>query len=120
MIKIHGKAKFVLFISAVLVVLFLLAEIINSTYEFVPRNKARAQLIIQAIYAYEQQKGHFPAALDDLRPDFLEEIPSTIGGTSFFYFTDSVDGFGIGFPVDSHYGCGYIDQYKAWECSFGD
>ena len=114
------KKKALIIIGITVLVLFFLAEIINSNYEVVPRNKERAQPIINAIYAYEQKSGRFPTTLEALRPAYLNEIPATIWGSAFFYFTNSVDGFGIMFSVDSHYGCGYTDQYKNWECSFGD
>jgi hypothetical protein len=83
-------------------------------------NKDRAEVIINALYEYKQAHYAFPYKLSTLVPDDLGKIPTQVGGKEFFYSTDSVDGFNLGFEVKPHFGCGYTDKYKKWECSYGD
>ena len=126
MIKIHHllKSKFLigafLFILFLFVLLFVVQVINHNRFNDVSKNEEKAQVIIDAIYRYKQINGTFPQTLDKLRPDFLKEIPTMVNGDTFFYFKNAVDGFGIGFSVTLHHGCGYTDQYKSWECSSGD
>jgi hypothetical protein len=106
---------FILFLCACLLAL----QIINyNAFNRYIQNTEKVQVIIDAIYRYKQINGTFPQTLDNLRPDFLKEIPTTVTGESFFYRT--VDGFLIGFSGTLHHGCRYTDQYKNWECGSGD
>jgi len=81
-------------------------------------NKERAEVIISALYDYQQLNQTFPSSLTELTPDFLVEIPKPFLGGEFFY-TTKVDGFILSFRVRSNYGCGYTDRFGQWECSFG-
>jgi hypothetical protein len=83
-------------------------------------NKARGTIIINALYKYQQDHDNFPSTLNDLVPDYLDSVPKTNGGDRFFYNTNSIDGFLLGFSVKPKFGCGYTDQSKKWECGFGD
>jgi hypothetical protein len=124
MIKIRNLLNSKFLIGAFLFILFLLAllfvgQIINNNrFNNLSKNEEKAQVIIDAIYRYKQTNGTFPQSLDNLRPDFLKEIPTTVTGDSFSYSTE--DGFRIEFSVTLHHGCSYTDKYKSWECTSGD
>jgi len=92
----------------------------SNTADIEKTNKARAEIIIKALYEFKHDHNNFPFQLSALVPAYLDKIPTTLGDKVFFYSTDSVDGFNLGFDVTSHLGCGYTDKYKEWECSFGD
>lgn len=83
-------------------------------------NRRQADLIIDAIYEYEDIFGKFPNELDDLIPSYLDSIPTPKGGYDFFYNTNSVDGFILVYQIGPNYGCGYSDDVKDWECGYGD
>jgi hypothetical protein len=83
-------------------------------------NKANGKIIIAAVYEYKKDHGSFPTDLAVMVPYYLSKIPITVGGEDFFYKTNSTDGFLLGFDVRVHYGCGYTDRFKEWECSSGD
>jgi hypothetical protein len=83
-------------------------------------NQERAMIIVKAVYEYQNDQGAFPVQLKDLAPDYLDQVPRTFTGQPFFYNTDSVSGFFIMFELGQHYGCGYSDQSKVWECGGGD
>lgn len=83
-------------------------------------NENRAETVIRALYMYQKAHGTFPSKLADLIPEYLDTLPTPLGSKDFFYSTDSVNGFNLSFEIRPHYGCGYSDHYKVWECSYGD
>ncbi len=83
-------------------------------------NRNRAEIIISALYEFQQVHSRFPNSLIELSPEFLESIPVTVCGDDFLYRENSVYGFYIFFEVRLHYGCGFTDQLQEWECSYGD
>jgi hypothetical protein len=83
-------------------------------------NKANGKIIIDAVYEYKKDHGSFPTDLAVMVPDYLPKIPTTLGSEDFFYKTNSIEGFLLGFNVRLHYGCGYTDRFKEWECGSGD
>jgi hypothetical protein len=88
--------------------------------EYETKNKDRAEIIIRSLYLHKEAHNSFPNELSDLVPDYLDKIPTTTGGQDYFYLANSTDGFLIFFSINSHYGCGYTDKLKEWECSSGD
>jgi hypothetical protein len=84
------------------------------------KNKEQAEMIIKSLYEYREVHNSFPNELRDLVPEFLKQIPKTTGGQEYFYLINSTDRFLISFMMSSHYGCGYSDKLKEWECSSGD
>jgi hypothetical protein len=116
MIKITNIGKFIVIFGSIAILL----SACRLGIEVESINKERAEIIISALYEYEGEHNSFPNELSDLVPDYLEEIPTTTGGQTYFYLTNSTDGFFLAFDMNSHYGCGYTDKFKEWECSSGD
>ena len=83
-------------------------------------NQANANKVIGALYKYKQSHNSFPNDLKVLVPNYISEIPVTTGGQEFIYKTNASDGFFLYFDVREHFGCGYTDRFKQWECSSGD
>ena len=116
MIKITSRRKLAALFG--LIVIFL--SCCRGGPEIEESNKARAETIISALYGYKSEHDSFPNQLSALVPDYLEEIPTTTGGKDYRYLTNSTDGFFLFFELNSHYGCGYTDKFREWECSSGD
>jgi len=102
--------------------LILVVPVCTSQDEEIRLNKERGNQIIQAIDAYTQEHGQFPARLDDLVPVYIPEIPKTVGGEDFVYHVWYSEYYEVGFVLVSNRnrGCGYSSRYKDWECGFGD
>jgi hypothetical protein len=110
--------KFATTFSLVIILMSSCSE--SDKREDINKNQERGELIINALYIYKQAQGTFPDTLNDLAPNYLNEIPKTVEGQDYFYVTNSVDGFFISFDVEDRFGCGYTDKLKEWECSYGD
>jgi hypothetical protein len=80
-------------------------------------NEKIGEQIINALYTYKQAHGVFPNTLNDLVPDYLDEIPKTKGGHDFSYGIDPYGDFGLVFKVDARHYCG-TDNHNSWECSY--
>lgn len=86
----------------------------------------RGNLIVEAIEAYITAKGFYPAALDDLVPDYLLELPLTITDQPFFYrvfertTVMSPELYWVSFRVisGSNVTCTYIRRIQYWDCNF--
>jgi hypothetical protein len=119
--KTKNKSKPLCIALCISIVISLLSCVLLMSEKDIKRaNKNRADIIISAVYEYEKVNKAFPHQLSDLVPEFLDTIPVTIGGDDFLYRMDSVNGFSIYFDVKPHLGCGYSDQSRQWECSYGD
>jgi hypothetical protein len=104
-------------ILALLTVLWLTACTLPGNTE--DRNKERAQPIIDALEQYQATNSSYPSDLSELVPQFLSRLPSTAGGQQFTYDTRTDHGYELGFTDWLGRGCGYIGEYKTWECSEG-
>jgi hypothetical protein len=51
--------------------------------------QSEAAPIIQALESYRAARNNYPNSLDDLTPDYLREIPKTLGGRVFQYNRNS-------------------------------
>jgi hypothetical protein len=91
----------------------------NNIIDVKGTGKQKAEIIIKALYTYKANHGDYPSQLEELVPDYLEKIPHAAFGQTFFYRSNDVDGFFIGFKISPNFGCGYTAKYKTWECSFG-
>lgn len=86
----------------------------------------RGNRIVQAIEAYISAKGFYPAALDDLVPDYLPELPLTITDQPFFYrvfertTVMSPELYWVSFRVvsQSNVACTYYRRLQYWDCNF--
>ena len=86
----------------------------------------RGDQLVQAIEAYTQAKGFYPAALEDLVPDYLPAIPVTITSQPFFYrvfertTVMSPEIYWVAFRVvsQSHVTCTYFRRLQYWDCNF--
>ena len=114
------KIKFVFWVLTIFSLLPVILLSCSKAIDAETVNKSRAEKIISALYEYEQAHASFPYQLSDLVPEYLDAIPTAVGGQDFFYSIDSVNGFNLSFIVKSHYGCGYSDQSQQWECGYGD
>ncbi len=81
-------------------------------------SEARAQKIIDSLYAYELSFGTFPDQLDVLVPEYMDRIPTTARDEQFLYSVNQSVGFYLSFEIDSHRGCTYTDKYKIWDCDY--
>ena len=92
----------------------------SDTKSNITANQRRASELIQAINTYTHKHGQFPDKLDDLTPEFIDEIPTTVGGRDFDYFR-LVNEYVLSFDVTNvrGLGCGYSSYLMDWECSFG-
>lgn len=87
---------------------------------------ARGNQIVQAIEAYTQSNGFFPASLTDLVPTYLTELPVTISGEPFFYrvfertTVMAPEIYWVSFRVMSqeHVTCTYYRRLEYWDCNF--
>lgn len=103
--------------------LILVLSACGDTTGDIPANQERANELVQAISNYAQEYGRFPDRLDVLVPEFIAEIPYTVGGREFHYYRlYEPDEYLLYFEVTdkSSYGCGYSSRLEDWECSFGD
>ena len=117
------KYKFAILLVLIVVILSLVIGLISSYSDGrhnISKNKQTGELIVNALYTYKQEHGAFPQTLGELVPVYLNKVSTTMGGQNYFYRINSVDGFLLGFEVESRFGCGYTDKLKQWECSFGD
>jgi hypothetical protein len=92
--------------------------------DVVAENEAIASSIIVAIEFYEQTYGAYPNTLDELSPEFLDQIPLTVDGYEFDYRPYPSFGYDLGFGLrnifgGTYTGCGYLPEYKVWECGSG-
>lgn len=86
----------------------------------------RGNRIVEAIEAYIIAKGFYPAALDDLVPDYLPELPLTITNQPFFYRVFerttimSPELYWVSFRVASQNNvtCTYYRRLEYWDCNF--
>lgn len=86
----------------------------------------RGNRIVEAIEAYITAKGFYPAALDDLVPDYLLELPLTITDQPFFYrvfertTVMSPELYWVSFRVvsQSNVTCTYYRRLQTWDCNF--
>ena len=82
--------------------------------------------IVNAIEAYTQARGFYPAALSDLVPDYLSELPLTISDQPFFYRVFeptnvmSLEIYWVAFRVVSRENvtCTYYRRLQHWDCNF--
>ncbi len=84
-------------------------------------NEKTARPILQAIEAYKTGHGRLPEAITQLAPEYLSEVPSTVGGGTFEYKLDEVDGYYLCFRLAARRdrGCCYIPRWALWDCSPG-
>lgn len=75
--------------------------------------------IIRALEEYQRSNMSYPDTLSDLTPGFMDELPLTLQGDSFWYDIRRGHGYYLGFTNRDGYGCGYIAEYQRWECSPG-
>lgn len=85
----------------------------------VDTSKQQAQQIIDALEQYRAHNSAYPSGLSELVPQFLSGLPLTAEGEQFTYDTDTDHGYILGFTTQQGLGCGYIGEYKTWECSKG-
>ncbi len=53
----------------------------------------KGNLLVSAINSFREQEGHLPDVLDDLLPNYLNELPSyKFGGRGFYYRAYTLDG----------------------------
>ncbi len=83
-------------------------------------DEERAKTIINALDQYKQANKDFPSDLNMLVPNYLDRLPTGLGGQEYFYATDPPDGFILSFEVAARYGCGYTYTSRVWECGYGD
>jgi len=108
-------------LAAVLLILFLaqfLARGNRDRVRLVAPAAERAQPILSALARYQQDKGKYPEALNELVPDYLEAIPAT--GVDkyprFYYFKAprhelSGGSYELGVPCTSFHG---FDRFFYW------
>ena len=89
--------------------------------EAIAENEAIAVSIITALELYEQAYGAYPDTLDELSPEFMDQIPLTVDGEVFGYRGYSSAEYGLAFSLRSGLTCGYLPRSEVWECSdYGD
>ena len=91
-----------------------------STMAEIDSGKQQVVLIVEAIEDYFDKNEEYPKTLNELVPDYLDEIPKTITNQDFQYWLSEVDNFIVAYPLktkNNHYMCGYIKKMEEWECS---
>jgi len=86
----------------------------------------RGNQLVQAIEAYTRSNGFYPAALTDLVPNHITELPVTISGEPFFYrvfertTVMAPEIYWVSFRVMSqeHVTCTYYRRLEYWDCNF--
>jgi hypothetical protein len=86
----------------------------------------RGNRIVEAIEAYITAKGFYPAALDDLVPDYLPELLLTITNQPFLYrvfertTVMSPELYWVSFRVvsENNVTCTYYRRLQYWDCNF--
>ena len=76
-------------------------------------NKARGQLLIDAIEQHRVAEGKPPAKLQDLVPTYLQEVPTTTMGPAFKYHTIE-NTYSLEFGGGK--GCIYVANITSWTC----
>ena len=76
-------------------------------------NKARGQLLIDALEQYRVAEGKPPGQLQDLVPTYLQEVPTTTMGPEFIYRTIE-NSYSLEFGGGS--GCSYSSNALYWFC----
>ena len=82
--------------------------------EEITLNKARGQLLIDALEQYRVAEGKPPAQLQELVPTYLQEVPTTTMGPEFIYHTIE-NSYSLEFGGDV--GCFYSSNVYHWSCS---
>jgi hypothetical protein len=86
----------------------------------------RGTQIVQAIEAYIQERGFYPASLENLVPDYLPSIPVTGAGQPFYYrvfertTVMSVEIYWVAFRVTAqdNLTCTYYRRLDHWDCNY--
>ena len=81
--------------------------------EEITLNKARGQLLIDAIEMYRIAEGKPPAQLRDLVPTYLQKTPTTTMGPEFGYHTVE-NTYSLEFGGGK--GCVYVASITYWTC----
>lgn len=82
-------------------------------------NLTQGDVIVSAIYAYEEKYQTVPTSLDQLSPEFLAEIPLTQAQTPFVYNPTGRlknEPWSISFEIEGYGGCAYRPHYQFWDC----
>ena len=81
--------------------------------EEITLNKARGQLIIDAIEQHRIAEGKPPATLQDLVPTYLQQVPTTTMGPDFTYYVDENE---YSLVFGGTKGCSYSSDTRFWFC----
>jgi hypothetical protein len=64
--------------------------------------------IVLALQAFDDKQAHYPASLEQLVPEYIEEIhPPSFGDTAWIYKRDEKGGFSLELGYDSYCGLSY-------------
>ncbi|GAP06336.1 hypothetical protein ATHL_01190 [Anaerolinea thermolimosa] len=94
-----------------------------SAQEEITDGQTKGEQVVQALEKYHVDKGRYPEYLQDLIPNYLEEVPMTLAKKEFKYEGSQSDTFYLSFPVtkkkDVGSGtiCTYIKRLEGWDCS---
>jgi hypothetical protein len=99
---------------------------LNPTLEWINQEIGYGQvgvfIIVGAIDRFYEDHGVYPDDLSELVPIYLEELPSTISGASFYYYQNDTVTYAVTFFLESKGGenttayCGYYFSQDLWEC----
>ena len=81
-------------------------------------SKMIGNTIVEALANFKQNNGQYPSALEELNPDYLNEIPKTVTGHPFLYDLYDKDYYILKFPFTRrNIACGYTPLSEEWECT---
>lgn len=103
-----------------------LTPTLNPTVEWINQEIGYGQvgvyIIVDAINQFYEDNDAYPNDLSELIPTYLEELPATISGKSFYYYQNETVTYAVTFFLESKGGenttayCGYYFSQDLWEC----
>lgn len=89
-------------------------------HEEIRQGKEAAKIIIDALTKYQKDKGKYPDSLEELLPDYLEQIPQTSTKQKYQYLQRLQGIYELWFLVEKENGvsCSYSNRFEDWDCGF--